>query len=61
MVPLFFTQDIFQETTYEDVMVTFATNSEKQLHITCATPVAKPEEVTPTNTKKKTVTSSLLV
>ena len=61
MVPLIFTQDVSQETVYEDVTVTFATNSEKQLHITCATPAAKPEEVTPTDTKKKTGTNSLMV
>ena len=61
MVPLIFTQDISQETTYEDVTVTFATNSEKQLHITCATPATKPEEITPTGAKKKTGTNSWLV
>ena len=61
MVPLIFTQDVSQETTYEDVTVTFATNSEKQLHITCATPATKPEEITPTDTKKKTGTNSLQV
>jgi hypothetical protein len=61
MVPLIFTQDISQETTYEDITVTFATNSEKQLHITCGTPAAKPEEVTPTSAKKKTGANSMLV
>lgn len=49
------------ESTYEDVTVTFATNSEKQLHITCATPATKPEEITPTGAKKKTGTSGLWV
>lgn len=61
MVPLIFTQDISQQTTYEDVTVTFATNSEKQLHITCTTPATKPEKMIPTDTKKKTATNILLV
>ena len=61
MIPLIFTQDISQENAYEDVLVTYATNSEMQLHITCATPAVTPEEITPTGTKKKTGTNSKLL